>query len=147
MPVRVANPSDIDEIAAMVHEHAAFEGAADRCQFDLEAALKAMSGPGTMLHGLIASPADDPAKLAGFALWYPTFSSWAGTSGIWLEDLYVRPAFRRQGLGRELLSELRRTTSGRIEWEVLATNTDAQSFYRRLGATRHDGWLCFRWTP
>ncbi|MGH9293642.1 MAG: GNAT family N-acetyltransferase [Acidimicrobiales bacterium] len=145
MATREAGPADVDEITLMMHEHAAYEGAADRCRFNSAEATVAMFGPGAMLHGLIATPAGDPGGVAGCALWYPTFSSWAGHPGVFLEDLYVRPAFRRQGLGRELLEALRALTTGRVEWDVRQANESAQIFYESLGAVRVSGWLRFRW--
>ena len=68
------------------------------------------------------------------ALYFRTFSTWLGRDGIWLEDLFVRPPFRRLGLGRALLAEVRRRTRGRVEWAVLDWNEPAHAFYRSLGA-------------
>src|ERR1700722_17616730 len=140
MPVRDAQSGDMEQITAMVLEHASHEGAREQCAFDVDRASAAMFGSHSTLHALIAYPAGEPEVSAGFALWYPSFSSWAGTTGIWLEDLFVRPSARRLGLGRELLDELRSRTVGRLEWDVLDSNLDAQAFYGRLGAVSVPGW-------
>jgi GNAT superfamily N-acetyltransferase len=147
MPVRVAQPADVAEITVMMLEHAAHEGALDQCRFNDADATAALFGPDAMLHALIASPPNQPSTIAGCALWYPTFSSWAATTGIWLEDLFIRPAFRGHGLGREILDDLRARTTGRIEWDVVDDNIDAQAFYRRLGAAAVPGFSRFRWLP
>ena len=85
-------------------------------------------------------------RLAGHALWFRTFSTFLGRSGIWLEDLYVRPAHRRQGPRRALLmAHLRARTEGRVEWEVLEWNEPAIDFYQRLGARPMAGWTSYRW--
>ncbi len=145
MPVRDARPGDVAEIAAMVREHAAHEGALEQCRFDAGAGRAALFGPSPTLRALVAHLEGEAERPAGFALWYPTFSSWAATAGIWLEDLYVRPEHRRSGLGRELLAALRAATPGRIEWDVKHGNDDAAAFYRRLGAAPVEGWTKYRW--
>jgi GNAT superfamily N-acetyltransferase len=88
---------------------------------------------------------DGDGRLAAHALWYRTFSTFLGRTGIWLEDLYVRPELRRQGYGRLLLSYLRDQTEGRLEWEVLEWNAPAMDFYQQLGARPMAGWTRYRW--
>lgn len=88
---------------------------------------------------------DGNGGLAGHALWYRTFSTFLGKTGIWLEDLYVRPEHRRKGYASALLSHLRAMTDGRLEWEVLEWNAPAMDFYQRLGARPMAGWTRFRW--
>ena len=77
---------------------------------------------------------------AGFALWFQTFSTWTGRPGLWLEDLFVWPDYRRRGIGRALLVYLARLclerNYSRFEWSVLDWNTPAIDFYRSLGASR-----------
>ncbi len=89
-------------------------------------------------------------ELAGFAVYFQTFSTFLGVAGMYLEDLYVVPRFRRQGLGRMLLRHLARLARereyGRLEWSVLDWNELAIGFYRRLGATPMDEWTVFRLT-
>lgn len=146
MPVREAVAQDLEALTEMVHEHAAHEDSASLCHFGGEAAREALFGPDPVLHALIAYQEDDPQMAAGAVLYYPTFSSWSGTSGIWIEDLYVRPPYRRSGLGRELLSCLRGRTTGRLEWDVREGNAEAWAFYESLGAVPVEGWSKFRWT-
>ena len=94
--------------------------------------------------------AEVEGEVAGFALWYLTFSTWVGRHGIYLEDLFVRPAFRGRGVGVALLRTLARTAAERgyrrVEWAVLDWNQPAIDFYRRAGATPMDEWTVFRLT-
>ena len=87
---------------------------------------------------------------AGFALWFQTFSTWTGRPGLWLEDLFVWPDFRRRGIGRALLVYLARLclerNYARFEWSVLDWNTPAIDFYRSLGAIAMDDWTTNRLT-
>jgi GNAT superfamily N-acetyltransferase len=78
-------------------------------------------------------------------MWYRTFSSWARTSGIWLEDLYVVEAHRRLGVARELMDHLRAQTDGRIEWDVTVGNATAERFYSSLGAVPLPEVTRYRW--
>jgi GNAT superfamily N-acetyltransferase len=146
VPVREAEPSDVEEITTMVLEHAEHESAAHLCLFNAPGAAAALFGERPVLRALIAYPHGEPETAAGLALWYPTFSSWAATHGIWVEDLYVRPAYRRHGLGRELLGALRDMTAGRVEWDVHVSNGEARGFYEALGAEAVTEWTKFRWT-
>jgi len=90
------------------------------------------------------------AEPVGFALFFHTFSTFLGRPGIYLEDLFVRPAFRGRGLGRRLLGWLAELTvergCGRLEWAVLDWNAPAIGFYRSLGAVALDEWTVFRLT-
>lgn len=131
----------------MVREHAAHEGAADRCHFDEQSAGPALFGESPTLRALIAFTETEPEVSAGCTLWYPTFSSWAATRGAWVEDIFVRPRYRRNGLGREMLEVLRSMVDGRIEWDVHVTNEAARKFYVRLGAEPVTEWTKFRWLP
>jgi|SRR6185437_11807065 len=86
----------------------------------------------------------------GFAVYFPNFSTFIGRPGIYLEDLFVLPAFRGKGIGRALLSYLARLAKqrnyARVEWAVLDWNQPAIDFYRRLGATPMHDWTVFRLT-
>jgi GNAT superfamily N-acetyltransferase len=83
-------------------------------------------------------------EVAGFALSYFTFSTFAGRRGVYLEDLFVHPRFRGHGIGKALLRHLARETVGRgcdrLTWSVLTWNEPAIRFYERLGAARVDDW-------
>lgn len=87
---------------------------------------------------------------AGFALFFPTYSTFLGKPGIHLEDLFVRPAYRGRGVGRALLAHLAGLVLergwGRLEWNVLDWNEPAIGFYRSVGAVSLDDWITFRMT-
>jgi diamine N-acetyltransferase len=88
--------------------------------------------------------------VAGFALWFYNFSTFRGRHGIYLEDLFVRPAFRGRGIGRALLAGLAarcvREDLARLEWSVLDWNEPALAFYRTLGARAMKAWIPHRVT-
>jgi GNAT superfamily N-acetyltransferase len=96
---------------------------------------------------LIAYLGDEPA---GFALFFHNYSTWLGKRGLYLEDLFVRPAFRKHGIGFALLRELARIAvdrdCGRLDWSVLNWNELAISFYKQIGAKHMDEWSTFRLT-
>jgi GNAT superfamily N-acetyltransferase len=142
--IRPATPDDVPELLAMIHELADFEAMADQVVCTEGALAEALFGPGAVVHGSVALAGD--GAVAGHALWFRTFSTFLGRTGIWLEDLYVRPAYRRQGLAGALLRDLRAQTDGRVEWEVLEWNADAIDFYQGLGARPTAGWAKYRWT-
>ncbi|HSU31792.1 MAG TPA: GNAT family N-acetyltransferase [Bryobacteraceae bacterium] len=87
-------------------------------------------------------------ECAGFAVFFPTYSTFLAQAGIYLEDLYVKPHLRGKGIGLALLRHLSRITTergcGRLEWGVLKWNEPAIQFYRKLGATQMDEWTQYR---
>ncbi len=91
-----------------------------------------------------------PDQLVGFAVFFQNFSTWLGRPGLYLEDLFVRPALRGRGYGRALLTHLARIAQkrgcGRMEWAVLDWNEPAVQFYRKLGARPMNDWTVFRLT-
>ena len=91
--------------------------------------------------------AEHSGAVAGFALWFLNYSTWLGTHGIYLEDLYVTPSMRGSGLGRALLAELAgicvERGYGRLQWSVLDWNSAAIGFYRSLGAAAMDEWAVY----
>jgi len=134
MTIRDAVPDDLEEIAALIHELAVYEKAPEEAVFTLDGLAANVFGP-------------DDGAVAGMALYFRTYSTWLGTSGIWLEDLFVRPQFRGAGHGRRLLDAVRARTDGRVEWVVLDWNESAIGVYRAMGAEPVDGWTRFRWLP
>ena len=88
--------------------------------------------------------------LAGFALFFHNYSTFLGRRGLYLEDLFVRPAYRGRGVGRRLLAHLARLAverkCGRMEWWVLDWNESAIRFYRSIGAVPMDDWTVYRLT-
>ena len=87
-------------------------------------------------------------EAVGFALYFHNFSTFLGRSGLYLEDLYVRPAHRGNGCGKAILQELARIAlergCGRLEWACLDWNTPSIAFYRSLGAVPMDEWTVYR---
>jgi len=145
--IRPATPQDVPLILTFIRELAEYERlahevvATDR---DMHAAL---FGERPVIEAMIASLDDEPV---GYALFFPTFSTFLGKPGLYLEDLYVRPAARGFGVGRELLEHLARITVergwGRFEWSVLDWNEPSIAFYKKMGATAMDEWTIFRLT-
>jgi GNAT superfamily N-acetyltransferase len=88
--------------------------------------------------------------VVGLAIWFVTFSTWRGRHGIWLEDLYIQPAYRRLGVGRALMAELAAICVdrgyARMEWWVLDWNEPAHHFYRGVGAEPQDDSTIWRVT-
>jgi GNAT superfamily N-acetyltransferase len=143
--IRPAAPADVPAVHAMIRELAEFERLTHLCvaaETDLAAAL---FGPAPAAEVLVACK---EAEIAAFALFFHNFSTFLGRRGLWLEDLYVRPAHRRQGCAQALLralADLARTRGcGRFEWAVLDWNTNAIDFYRSLGASILPDWRIVR---
>ncbi len=135
--LRRATPDDVPAVLAMIRELADFEELADQVVATEADLHRALFGPDAAVEVTLA---EVDGQVAGHALWFRTFSTVLGRTGIWLEDLYVRPAFRRRGLAHQLLDHLRARSEGRVEWTVLDWNADAIAFYRGLGARPLEGW-------
>jgi GNAT superfamily N-acetyltransferase len=147
--IRPAKPEDVAEIHAMVRELADYEKSLDQANATPEQLHEALFGERPAVFAHIAE--DDAGRVLGFALWFLNYSTWTGVHGIYLEDLYVRPAARGTGHGKALLAQLARICVERgyqrLEWSVLDWNEPAQGFYRSLGATPNDEWTTWRVTP
>jgi GNAT superfamily N-acetyltransferase len=143
--IRPVEASDVAAVLGLVRELADYEREPDAVVATAEDLHAALFGEPPAAHCLVA---DDGSSIVGFALWYPTFSTWTGKPGLWLEDLYVQPAARGTGLGRGLLVELARIAVSRgwtrFEWWVLDWNEPAQGFYRSVGARPEDDWTVWR---
>jgi GNAT superfamily N-acetyltransferase len=143
-------PATVDDVALILrfiegladYEHLRHECVATEAQ--LAATLFGDRPAAEVLLGF----ADDEA--AGFALFFPTYSTFLAKPGIWLEDLFVEPAHRGKGLGTALLSALAALAverdCGRLEWSVLDWNEPSIGFYRSLGAVAMDEWTTYRLT-
>lgn len=144
--VREAVPADVPVLLELVHELAVYEREPDGVEATEQMLHTALFGPAPAASCHVALGGD--GEVAGFALWYVTFSTWKGLPGLWLEDLFVRPSARGRGLGKALLQELAAVcvTRGypRFEWWVLDWNTPSIGFYRSLGAVPQDEWTTFR---
>jgi GNAT superfamily N-acetyltransferase len=143
---RPAVPTDVPAIVEMVYELATFEKALDECHLTPAQLGTALFGADPRVFCHVATPAG-AEEVVGMALWFLTFSTWEGVHGIYLEDLYVRPAARGTGAGKALVAALARicVEQGypRLEWAVLDWNP-AREFYDALGAGPKDDWVPYR---
>lgn len=144
MPVRDAGPQDVEEICALIEEHAEYEGK-DDLKLDRAEMSRHLFGDAPKAWVVLVHPDGEPETVAGFAFCSWNFSTWSGQPGIWMDDLYVRPQFRRGGMAGELLTELKSRTEGRVEWEMQEDNTKGRAFYAQLGAVPVPGWIRYRW--
>ena len=143
--IRRVRPGDEAEITAMIRELAAFERAADECTVTETQMHTALFGDTPTVYGHLAEVDGRPAAVA---LWFLNFSTWDGVAGIYLEDLFVRPDFRRRGLARKLLSTLASecTAHGysRLQWAVLNWNVNAIALYEEVGGKAQSEWTTYR---
>ena len=143
--IRYAEPRDVAAIVGLVRELATYERAPDQVQLTEDLLSAALFGdrPAAYCHVV-----EDDGVVVGMALWFVNFSTWVGKHGIYLEDLFVKPEYRRRGYGRALLETLARTAVergyGRLEWAVLDWNTPAIEFYDSLGAAAMTEWTVRR---
>lgn len=139
--IRRATVGDAAQILEFVRALAAFERAADAVLATEEGLIRDGFGPHPFFQCLIA---DYDGQPAGFAFYFFNYSTWVGRPGIYVEDLFVLPQFRRKGIGRELLRQVAAIAiengCQRLQWEVLDWNTPAIDFYRDLGAEFLDEW-------
>ena len=146
MPLRPAEPADLDTIIELIHALAEYEREPEAVKLDREVLRGHLFGPRPHAEVLIAET--DDGMSAGFALFFHNFSTWEGRPGIYLEDLFVRPGYRGHGYGKTLLVELARIAvergCGRLEWSVLDWNEPSIAFYKALGAVSMDEWTTFR---
>ena len=149
MPVKIrpATPHDVPLILSFIRELAEYEKLSDMVVATEAQIESALFGDRPFAEVVIASLDGEPQ---GFALFFPNYSTFLGRPGLYLEDLFVRPAARGAGLGRELLKHLARVTVergwGRLEWSVLDWNEPSIGFYKKMGATPMDEWTVFRVT-
>jgi GNAT superfamily N-acetyltransferase len=136
---------EVPGLLELIRELARFERLEHEVEANVETLTESLFGLRPVAGALIARVG---GELAGYALYFFTFSSFIGRAGIWLEDLYVRPAFRRQGLGRAMIEAVARIGAerncGRFEWTALNWNKNALDFYRKLGAQTMDEWVLIR---
>jgi len=143
--IRCTMPEDAADITEMIHGLAEFERAADECTVTETHISTALFGNSPTVHGHVA---DVDGEIAAMALWFVSFSTWDGVAGIYLEDLFVRPRFRRRGLARALLAALAGECIDngytRLSWAVLNWNVDAIALYDGVGAVPQREWTTYR---
>ena len=145
LSIEPARPEDAGLIVALVRELADYERLLDQVVLHEGDVVRDLFGPRPYAEAVIARTGGEPV---GFALWFHNYSTFAGRPGLYLEDLFVRPAFRGRGYGEALLRHLARIAldrgCARFEWAVLDWNEPALAFYRKLGAVPMDEWTVQR---
>lgn len=143
--IRRAREGDETEIVAMIRELAEFEHALDECTVTENQISTALFGddPPAFCH-----IAEVDGQAAAIALWFRNFSTWDGVAGVYLEDLFVRQAFRRRGLARMMLATLARECVdngySRLSWAVLDWNVNAIALYDAVGGKQMSEWITYR---
>jgi GNAT superfamily N-acetyltransferase len=140
-----ATAADVDEILALVRELAEYEKAPHEVTATTADLLRDGFGDSPRFYVLLARQGD---QVAGFAFYFFAYSTWRAQPTLYLEDLFVRPAYRRRGLGvalmRRLADEAVKTGCGRFQWQVLDWNEPAVRFYESLGAQILREWWTVR---
>lgn len=145
--IRRAEVDDVPLIHELIVSLAEYERLAHECVATPEALRASLFGERPDAEVVIAQSGD---TAAGFALYFHSYSTFLARRGIWLEDLFVKPEHRGQGIGRALLAHLAAIAMardcGRLEWSVLDWNTPSIGFYQSLGATPMSDWTTYRLT-
>jgi len=147
LTIRAATPTDRDLVFAFIRDLAEYEKLLDDVVATPDDVARALFAPHPRVFCDLAEWNGEPA---GFALWFYNYSTFRGRHGIYLEDLFVKPAFRGKGIGKALLAHLakRAVAEGcaRVEWWVLDWNEPSIKFYESLGAIPMEEWTVFRLT-
>jgi GNAT superfamily N-acetyltransferase len=142
-----AAEKDVPIILAMIKGLAEYEKLLDAVTATEDGLRESLFGASPAAEVLIGYVGEEPVA---FALFFQNFSTFLGRPGLYLEDLFVRPEWRKQGFGRELLAHLANLAierrCGRLEWAVLDWNESAIAFYKGLGANPMDDWTIYRVT-
>ena len=143
--ISTVTESDVPVLLAMIRELAEFERLTHELEITADSLRAALFGERPVAAALLARVDGFPA---GYAVYFQTFSTFVGRSGIFLDDIYVRPQFRKRGIGRALLEAVAKIGldigGGRFEWIALRWNENAFRFYRSLGAKVMDDWALLR---
>ena len=137
--IRAAQPSDASAIVVLLRELAAYEKLLEHFTLNEDEVLRDMFG--AACHCELAFQNGEPM---GIATWFWTYKSFRAVKGLYVEDLYVKPAYRGKGLGRQFLVRLAheaRAAGGLLEWRVLDWNKPAIAFYQSLGARLIPEWV------
>jgi GNAT superfamily N-acetyltransferase len=145
--IRPATVGDVPAILGFIRELAAYEKAEHEVVATEAQIRQSLFGEDARARALICRVGGADA---GFAVWFHNYSTWQGRQGLYLEDLYVSPAYRHAGAGKAMLHYLARLAvagnCGRFEWSVLDWNEPAIRFYRAIGAVAMDEWVRYRLT-
>mgnify|MGYP002784863604 CR=1 FL=1 len=142
---RRAEKKDVPVILQLIRELAAYEKLEHEVVTDEVTLEKSLFGEKPYAEVLLA---ETEGEIAGFCLFFHNFSTFLGKPGIYIEDIYVRPEYRGQGIGKEFFSEIsaiaEQRKCGRVEWWVLDWNKPAITFYESMGAIAMDEWTVYR---
>ncbi|KAF2860480.1 acyl-CoA N-acyltransferase [Piedraia hortae CBS 480.64] len=160
--ITLATSDDVGEILAMIRELAKYQNALDKVEATEDSLRRTLTfsggtqrhNPGyakTFLLRLPAKPShegDEPRAVAGMAMFFHSYSTWRACPGVHLEDLYVRPQYRKRGYGKMLIQacaqEVARIGGARLEWSCLKNNKASLEFYDSLGAKQMPEWVSLR---
>ena len=145
--IRAATEEDVPLLLSLIRELAGYERLSHEVSATEDLLRIHLFGERRAAEAVIGQHADEPA---GFALFFPNFSTFLGRPGIYLEDLFVSPEFRGKGIGRAMLAYIaglaKERGCGRLEWSVLDWNEPAIKLYRGIGAIPMDEWTVYRVT-
>jgi GNAT superfamily N-acetyltransferase len=148
MKIRRAESNDVEVIAGFIRDLAIYEKSEEMVTVTIEHLRASFFGDHPDVFCDLVET--DEGIAAGFAVWFLNYSTWTGTHGIFLEDLFVNPEFRGRGYGTALLKHLAQECVAkgyhRFQWSVLDWNTPSIDFYRSLGAEAMDEWTVHRVT-
>lgn len=147
LSIRKMEPGDIAGVLELLREFAEYEKLSEYCTVTAERFQAALFGDDSFVNGVVAI---NSGSIAGYALFFPYFSSFRGERGIFLEDLYLNPEFRGGGNGKLMLKEVARIAAARgferIDFHVLDWNATAIEFYKKLGAASNDDETHFKFS-
>ena len=147
LEIRGVVREDIPALLELLREFAEYENLLHYLEVDAERLERAFFSDGATVEGLIAR---EGGEAVGYAFFFPNFASFRGQRGFYLEDIYIRPAYRGRGIGQAILRELARLAASRgferIDFVVLDWNTSAIGFYKQLGAEMDESERHFKFT-
>lgn len=147
LTLRPATADDSSLVLAFIRDLAKYEQLSSECCATEEQVKETLFGPRPAAECILAFLDNEPA---GFAVFFTNYSTFLARPGLYLEDLFVKPSFRKHGVGKALVLHLARLANqrnyGRMEWTVLDWNEPAIEFYRGLGAQQLEEWRIFRLT-
>jgi GNAT superfamily N-acetyltransferase len=150
--IRRAIPADVPALVELVYALADYVNARGDCHLTETQLHTALFGPSPAVFAHVAeddsNTADERVEILGCAIWFLNYSTWTGTHGIYLEDLFVRPEARGRGVGKALIAALAQEAVERgyqrVAWSVREWNTPSIGFYKSLGAEPQLGWVGYR---
>jgi GNAT superfamily N-acetyltransferase len=143
--IREVTPDDVGDLLRLIRELASYEREPDAVEATEASLTESLFGSERHARAHVV---EQEGRIVGMALWFLSYSTWTGRPGLYLEDLFVEPDYRGQGIGRALIQVLRARAielgCARMEWSVLDWNEPAIRFYRSIGARPMDEWTTWR---